>query len=293
MSSCDQYQVQILLYLDGELSGEEGVRFRKHLAVCDRCWKQIEEEQALSNLLHRSSPLYSAPDVLYTRVAAVRAKEAHAVTPAPEARANLILQPPLKPSQNIESPPLLWKSAIAAVLAITLGLTLVLLGIRHARATAYLDTAVMVHRNYLDGKLPLEIKSDSTERVAAWFSGKIPFRNPTSEILSTNHPAYRLLGARLVNYRSGSAALVVYEMKSEHISLLVTPEKSAVALGGDEVRSGDLTFHYHTKAGLNIIMWTTHGLTYALVSSIHTTPQQSCLICHQDEGNRNNFKERQ
>jgi mycothiol system anti-sigma-R factor len=291
MSSCDRYRIQILLYLDGELTGEEGVRFRKHLAVCDHCWKQIEEEQALSNLLHRASPLYSAPEELYNRVAAAASTEqVRGPISVQDLPPNRLLQFSQQPPRKIEHPAFLRKAAVAAVLAITLALTLTPIIVRQKRAKAYLDTAVTIHQSYLDGKLPLEIQSDSDEEVAAWFSGKVPFRTPTSQVLTTNHPAYKLLGGRLVNYRNGHAALVVYQMETEHISLLVAPEQSAASLGGDEVRLGDLTFHYHTMEGLNVIMWSTHGLTYALVSSLHSSPQHSCLVCHQNMVDHDNFQ---
>jgi hypothetical protein len=78
-------------------------------------------------------------------------------------------------------------------------------------------------------------------------------------------------------------------MKSASISLLVAPESLAPAAGGDEVRSGELTFHYHVKDGLNVITWSNHGLTYALVSSVQGPAQRSCLVCHQDMADHDNF----
>jgi hypothetical protein len=80
-------------------------------------------------------------------------------------------------------------------------------------------------------------------------------------------------------------------MKNERISLLVAPNKAAEAYGGEEIRSGGLTFHYHTKAGFNVITWSTHGLTYALVSELHTSARQSCLVCHQNMADKNEFRE--
>jgi hypothetical protein len=56
------------------------------------------------------------------------------------------------------------------------------------------------------------------------------------------------------------------------------------------VRSGDLTFHYRSGANSQVITWTNHGLTYALVSSLTGSPQHSCLVCHQDMAEQNLFK---
>jgi hypothetical protein len=80
-------------------------------------------------------------------------------------------------------------------------------------------------------------------------------------------------------------------MKNDRISLLVASSTSAEAYGGEEIISRGLTFHYHTKAGFNVITWTTHGLTYALVSGLHSSARQSCLVCHQNMADKGEFRE--
>ncbi len=94
-----------------------------------------------------------------------------------------------------------------------------------------------------------------------------------------------------MKYKDNYAALVIYEMKNSKISLMVTSDKSAEASGGNEVVSEGLTFHYLTKNGLNVITWSTHGLTYALISSVQGSARGSCLVCHQDMADQSKFKE--
>ena len=55
------------------------------------------------------------------------------------------------------------------------------------------------------------------------------------------------------------------------------------------MRSGDLTF-YRSGANSQVITWTNHGLTYALLSSLTGSSQRSCLICHQDMADQNLFQ---
>jgi hypothetical protein len=188
-----------------------------------------------------------------------------------------------------------WRFLAAMVLVFVLGMVFIPTIARRARAATYVDTALTTHRNYLDDKLPLEIESNSPEDVTAWFAGKVPFdfRLPTSQTSPNGEPAYRQVGARLVNYEGSYAALVAYAMKNEKISLLVASNKSAKAYGGEEIHSRGLTFHYQTKAGFNVITWSTHGLTYALVSGLHTSAHQSCLVCHQNMSDKNEFREHQ
>jgi hypothetical protein len=92
-----------------------------------------------------------------------------------------------------------------------------------------------------------------------------------------------------VNYNGGYAALVAYQMQWEKISLLVVSNQSAAASGGKEVRSGGIVFHYSKRANFNVIIWSTHGLTYALVSSLPGSGRQSCMACHQGIGDGRHF----
>jgi hypothetical protein len=155
--------------------------------------------------------------------------------------------------------------------------------VQRSRADNYIEAAVAAHRSFLNGSLPLEVQSDLPSVVTAWFAGKVPFtfRLPSSAEESEHQQAYRLTGGRLVNYKGGYAALVAYQMQRQKISLLVSSSRSTVAAGGEEVPSGGIVFHYRKQASFNVITWSNHGLTYALVSSLAGSGRQSCLVCHQ------------
>jgi hypothetical protein len=70
MTRCDEYCVKALRYLDNDLQGQELADFCRHLEACVDCRTSLETERALSSLLHRSRPLYSAPPALRSRVSA-------------------------------------------------------------------------------------------------------------------------------------------------------------------------------------------------------------------------------
>jgi hypothetical protein len=158
-------------------------------------------------------------------------------------------------------------------------------------AASYVESAVALHHSYLEGSLSPQIQSDSTAFVTAWFAGKVPFdfRLPAAQGSS---PIYRLAGARLVSYRGHNAALVIYEAQKEKISLLVASNKFAAIAGGDEVRSGNLVFHYFNREKFKVITWSNNGLSYALVSSLAASARDSCLVCHQNMRDRDIFRTR-
>jgi mycothiol system anti-sigma-R factor len=279
MSACDEYRVRVLHYLDNCLQGEELADFRAHLQGCATCRASLEAEQSLSRLLHRSRPLYSAPATLRAHLTATLEEYPAYTSGNLWERISQILGNRWAGPQR--------RLARLRLLAASLGVAAVLLAfvpgfLRKVRAANYVETAVLMHRSYLDGSLPLELRSSSPEQVTAWFGGKVPFpfRLPRAEARD-NLPVYQVSGASLVKYRGQPAALVTYQKQNEKISLLVASSDSAVVSGGEEVRSGKLTFHYRTDEGFNVVTWTTHGLSYALVSSVAGPARDSCMVCHQ------------
>jgi mycothiol system anti-sigma-R factor len=282
MKPCDDQRANVFLYLDKQLSGRMLEAFLTHLRGCPDCKGQVEEEQALSQLLRRSRPLYTAPEGLRDRVVAAAAQHHRLSRCSPDDRQCLwrIVAASLR---HIPQLPSYWTAIGATIFVLTICLGFVPNIVQRANASAYVDTALASHRGYLNGQLPLEIRSDSAQEVMAWFADKLPFqvRLPNSQPASAGRPAYRLMGARLLNYKDSQIAFIEYEMQSEKISLLVAPTKSAAIAGGDEVRSGSLAFHYRSNGHFKVITWSNHQLSYALVSSLKSSARQSCLVCHQ------------
>ena len=289
MSPCDEVSLKALRYLDDRLQGQELRDFRAHLEVCPNCRASVETERALSRLLHRSRPLYSAPPALRARVAVAVEKHSGPIL----ARENFYKRLLRSVGNGFADP--VRRVVRLRLLAATLAVTAMLLAIvpsavRQLRAADYVETAVTTHRSYLDGNLALGIRSDSPEQVSSCFTGKVPFQFRLPQSTPGSIPTYQLAGASLVSYRGSPAALIIYDKQKERISLLVASSQSAAVAGGDEVRSGALTFHYRTDQGFKVVTWSNHGLTYALVSAVAGSARESCLVCHQSMADHQNFR---
>lgn len=288
MDPCEEYSLKALQYLEDRLEKQELDDFLAHLEVCSNCRTSVENERALSQLLHRSRPLYSAPPTLRARVAA--AVEQH--TTSIGARESSYTRLSRIVGSGFADP--VRRVARLRLLAATLAVTALVLAfvpnaVRQVRAANYVETAVATHRSYLDGNVALGIHSDSPEQVTSWFAGKVPFQFRLPQSTPGGTLIYQLAGASLVSYRGSPAALVIYEKQKERISLLVASSQSAVVAGGEEVRSGVLTFHYRTDQGFRVVTWSNHGLSYALVSSVSGSARESCMVCHQSMADRQNF----
>src|SRR5215469_2932944 len=294
MNPCDEYVVKTLRYLDDDLKGLELEQFRAHIQSCAGCRAHLEAEKALSATLHRSRPLYSAPVALRDRVSAAQIQQStssHLRDPLYE-RAFRALSARLSSAYERLST---WRVLAPAAVAIGLCLALVPRIERNVQAASYVETAVATHRQFLGGNLPLRLQSNSSPEVTAWFAGKVPFnfRLPVADAAPGNIPVYQLTGATLVSYKGHPAALVTYEAPKDKISLLVASSQSALIAGGDEVAFGSLTFHFRTESGLRVITWSNHGLSYALVSSVSGPARSSCLVCHQNMADHEEYKAQQ
>jgi hypothetical protein len=164
--------------------------------------------------------------------------------------------------------------------------------VQNVRAASYVETALTNHNRYLHGELSPGIRTKSPEAVTAWFADKLAFqfRLPTSEAALQANPTYELAGASVVQYRGIPAAMVHYEARSGTISLLVESSKAAVVAGGDVSHYGALMFHYRNEGRFNVITWSAHSLSYALVSSIASSAQEPCMVCHQSMADHGQFR---
>jgi mycothiol system anti-sigma-R factor len=284
MTGCDDYGANVQLFLDKELSGRELEEFRAHLEECEACRAELEAGEELSHLLHRSRPLYAAPEALRRQVMQTTELFPSSTPYAPPRLRKRVLKVLARPVQTAGRGVRHWPMLVAAILLVTAGVLPIPGILRQASANSYIESAVAAHRSSLNGSLPLEIKSESPSAVTTWFAGKVPFnfRLPEAADEVGHEQAYRLIGGRLVNYKGQNAALVSYQMQQQKISLLVASSMSAVAAGGQEVHSGKIVFHYSKQTGFTVITWSNHGLTYALISSLPGSGRQSCMVCHQN-----------
>jgi anti-sigma factor RsiW len=292
MNRCDNYSMAVQLHVDNELMGSEQECFLAHASECAHCMEQLDSQQRLSHLLRRTHPLYTASEELRARVDSMAAHHSAAAVDGRFELRKRVFSFLSRPVKYVPRPTINLRAVATGFAAIALVLAFVPFMLQRVRAADYVETAVSTHRSYLEGKLPLQFNSDSPGEIAAWFAGKVPFRFqlPTSQIGANVDPAFRLSGGRVVSFRGVHAALVTYHSKGEEISLLVAASKSAAAAGGDALRSNGLVFHFTSKGGFNVVTWTNHALTYALVSSLHGSAQHSCLVCHENFANRNEFR---
>ena len=254
----------ISLYLDDELQEDERFLVETHIKGCPDCRAAVDAERELISAIRNARPAYGTPASLRANVAKLLQGPGHRRTSFPS-----------------------WM-AIAACALLALGLAVswfAAAGPFREDRTPFVDTAVKTHLRYVEGQLPLEILSDSPEKVSAWFTGKLGFnlKLPDYPQGPTEPKPYQVEGARLVGFKEDYAAYVVYRLNGHPISLLVTSDSVAKPSGGEEIPWEGLRFHFQSVSGWKVLTWSDDGLTYALVSNLEERGQASCIVCHQDE----------
>jgi anti-sigma factor RsiW len=151
MKPCDDLNVDLLRYLDNDLSEQEVKYFRAHLNTCAFCQGRLEQERALSRSLQESRPLYSAPAELRSQIsAAIDAARGQSRSDSWWRASPLILS---------------WKTLMPAALLVALCLIAVPNIVQNVRAASYVEAALTNHNKYLHGEL-------ATFRRKSRFSGK-------------------------------------------------------------------------------------------------------------------------
>jgi len=283
MNRCEEPTSRIDSYLDGELRGDALEAFNRHIKECRSCRRELTERRQFLEEIRAARPLYAPSARFRADIAALLAAPvAGSGTTSEQRDAIGFVTKDYVSFWLLSFRRKFIPAFVACTLAIAGIVTLWRVSQRDARANAFVDLAVETHRQQLAGHLPLEIRTNSSVEVSTWFAGKVPFRFrlPASQETPGQPQRYEVIGGTLINLRGKRGAYIAYRMRAETISLVVTSASTSVASGGEVTVSKGLTFHTHRKGELQVVTWSVHNLTYALVSNVNVPARQSCAVCH-------------
>lgn len=285
MNNCNDFRARLILYLDDELQGSERRVLEAHLEQCASCRATFTNERQFVQAIRQSAPLHQAPTQLRARVEQLIGDSP--ISMSAPVRLRRRIQQVLSPTPAGYSRHLRLSAAAVVVVAVIAGAVFVYYpNPAPSPVNGPSEFALMAAETHLRrtrGQLPLEITSAAPGQISNWFADKVSFsvKLPNYQEASGQEKLYRLEGARLVGYKNDYAAYVAYQMKTRPISLVITSERIARPMGGEQIAAKGLTFHYNSIEGLKVITWSDRGLTYALVSDLEERGQQSCIVCHE------------
>jgi anti-sigma factor RsiW len=264
-------------YLDGELRESELQSLLEHLEHCDDCQTLVRDRRLLFETIRSARPRLRAPASLREKVSAILDTGNQPSSPQRVGLRSRVWAHAGWPASTV------LRYAVMLFLLVGVG-TLWFLLRREARAASFVAMAVETHQLRLHDRLPIQFKTASAREVTAWFDSKLPFRFrlPTYQEDSGDRSKYEMIGGSVASFRGKSTAYIAYRMRNELISLVVTSADQAVASGGDSIVAKSLVFHSTKKGDLEVVTWSVHNLTYALVSDVTLPKRQSCVVCHAD-----------
>lgn len=243
MIGCEETRLHLLDYHARRLEPAAHESVRAHLEGCTACAHDAAAEQALTEVLERQLPQYSAPLALKRRLAAAWRERSPSAAPVTRRQRR-------------------WLAGTLSAAAVGLVALLVLLApwrtapdVSRVATEAVDDHVRIVHR--LD-RLP--VASPNIHHVKPWFTGQIDF---APVVLFSGDAEFPLRGGAVERFLDRDAAVLVYGRRLHTISLLVF-RADGLAWPPTAPR------HTTNVRGFNVIVWRARDLGYALVSDVDT-----------------------
>ncbi len=236
--NCQEFEIALHPYVDGELSVSEMTAAEAHAAECRRCSALARQEREFRQLLRRQ-PREAAPAALRASIRASLRRQAR----RPVARPWLVV-----PTLAV---------AAAALLVVAL-----LPAFRSA--PSLVAELVDKHIAYAQLERPAELASSDPAEIAEWFRARASLR----VIVPDYSPAgIRLVGARIADADERKAAYLLYEKGHTLLSVFMLrteraePSGRRVAFRGHDYVTAE-------RKGYRTVAWADGQSLFGLVSSL-------------------------
>lgn len=236
--SCENTQILLHAYVDGELDLVRSLEIEKHLAGCLACARAVENQRTLGAALRSGSLYYQAPEGLERRVGSALRRAAR-----PEA-----------PSKRIA-----WAMLAVAASLLLAGIFVDRLAHFGSRRSAQELVAQEVLDSHLRSLMPghlTDVQSTDQHTVKPWFNGKLDFSPPVTDFAAQGFP---LIGGRLDSIDGRTVAVMVYQRRQHLINVYVWPSAG----------SPDTPVGTATRQGFHILHWTRAGVNWWVASDVN------------------------
>ena len=245
--NCQEMTELLHGYLDKELDLVRSLETERHLKECPACLERYQEQQALRKVISARSLYFEAPPGLRRRVR-------RAVRQAGQAEA--------PPARRIWDLSLLWLRMLAPAAVAALALLLALpWWIRPSADSRLAQEVVSAHVRSLLVDHLTDVASTDQHTVKPWFSGKVSFAPPVTDLAAQGFP---LVGGRLDVLEDQPVAAAVYQRRKHLINLFIWPA----------TRSASTREISLARRGYNLVHWTEGGMEYWAVSDVNRADLQ-------------------
>jgi len=237
--ACQNNELLLPAYFDGELDLVRNIEFEDHLRTCPLCAQHLSELQAMRSSIQSANLYERAPESLRSRI--------RAALPA-EARPQPIAMPRRRTFE--------WLAVAAAILiAVVLGAKM-LPNIGAEKQNLVAEEIVASHIRSLQPGHLYDVESTDQHTVKPWFDGKLDFAPPVVNLADQGFP---LIGGRLDYVGHRNVAALVYQRQKHFINVFVWPEDSKPANPPST----------QTIQGYNLVFWSHNGMYFCAASDLN------------------------
>ena len=242
--NCAECEVLLHAFIDGELDAGHASDVERHAASCPACTDKLNAFRAMRASMAQARLKEAAPAALRARI--------EAALPKPTAEIAAPRQF-LQPSRRS----FFGGFAAGAALSGAIAATLVLAVFNNERDEAIANEIVSAHLRSLQAGHLTDVETSDQHTVKPWFNGKLDAAPPVIDLTTQG---FTLIGGRLDDINSETAAAIVYRRRQHIINLFVTRQSGRA--------HNDIAGE--TRHGFNLRHWAEGGLDFWAVSDINT-----------------------
>jgi anti-sigma factor RsiW len=238
--NCQDTQILLHAYVDGELDLVKNLEVEKHLQECSACAQAHAEIQALRAAVKSGAPYYDAPREL---VGSIR----ESLRPAGRPRSTSF------PFRSWRWLPVAASLAFAALVGYGLGILVA------PRSDLVLTQELVAShvRSQMSGHKAVDVDSSDLHTVKPWFDGRVDFSPTVPDLVDKG---FALVGGRLDYLDNKAVAVLVYQRRKHLIDLFIWRSDAAEdALGPTKL----------SRQGFTLLSWNHGGMTYWAVSNLN------------------------
>jgi anti-sigma factor RsiW len=240
---CEDAQLLIHSYVDGELDFPRRLEIDRHLDVCYSCKRERHAWFDLRYAVREQAPYFNAPPALAQRV-----------------RAMVRAQTSRKP--KAASTPGLWLAAGAAfILMVTLA---TITEFSPSREPLLAQELVAGHVHSLMADHLTDMVWTDYKTVGPWFLQRLGFAPPVDDLAENGFP---LVGCRLDYVDGRRVAALVYQRRLHYINLFIWPSSAP--------RSENVLLE--EREGYNLLGWNQDGMRFWAVSDLGNDEMQALV----------------